>query len=80
MEEHSRGPGPLFFPHGTLGKHGKQKKEINSTEQGSSSTASSSTTTTTIKAAWAFSVCCGDFPDGHIQAPAVSRPWMYISA
>lgn len=66
MEEHSRGPGSLFFPHGTLGKHRMQKKEINSTEQGSSSAASSSTTTTT-KAAWAFSVCCEDFPDGHIR-------------
>lgn len=63
-----RGPGPLFFPHGTSRRHRTQKG-------GNSSTAPSpTTTTTTIKAAWALSALCEDFPDGPIRAPTVRRP------
>lgn len=75
-----RGPEPLFFPRGTLRRHGTQKKGGNrSAAQGGSSTAPSPIPTTT-KAAWALSVCCRDFPDGHIRALTVRRPEMYVSA
>lgn len=42
--------------------------------------APSPVTTSTTEAAWALSVCCKDFPDGHIRALTVRRPEMYVSA
>lgn len=75
-----RGPEPLF-PRGTLRRHGTQKKGGNrSAALGGSSMAPFPVTASTTEAAWALSVCCKDFPDGHIRALTVRRPEMYVSA
>lgn len=76
----SRGAQDLSSSHRELWEGTEPRGEVEAEERTAQGTRSAAPSPPLPKAAPALSPCCRDFPDGHIRALAMSRPWMYVSA